>query len=126
MQCCLPPARRREGRDAVLRSLAIGVAVWLGAIAAAAAAAAQGSSGAGSWPERPVKVIVLASAGGGNDAVARVMAQRFGEILPQRFVLGVFSGIPVGLVTGYSRRAGAMISPIMAFIRPIPPITLTP
>ncbi len=41
-------------------------------------------------------------------------------------MLGVFSGIPVGLVTGYSRRAGAMISPIMAFIRPIPPITLTP
>ena len=27
-------------------------------------------------------------------------------------------------LTGYSRRAGAMVSPIMAFIRPIPPIAL--
>lgn len=42
------------------------------------------------------------------------------------FVLGVLLGVPVGLVAGYSRRAGAMISPIMAFIRPIPPIAFIP
>jgi NitT/TauT family transport system permease protein len=42
------------------------------------------------------------------------------------FALGAAAGVPLGLLTGYSRRAGAMISPIMAFIRPIPPIAFIP
>ena len=42
------------------------------------------------------------------------------------FVLGVAVGIPLGLVTGYSRVGSAMVSPIMAFIRPIPPIAFIP
>ena len=42
------------------------------------------------------------------------------------FVLGVIVGVPIGLLSGYSRRAGAMISPIMSFIRPIPPIAFIP
>lgn len=42
------------------------------------------------------------------------------------FALGVAVGVPLGLLSGYSRRAGAMISPIMAFIRPIPPIAFIP
>ncbi len=42
------------------------------------------------------------------------------------FAVGVVVGVPLGLLAGYSRRAGAMISPIMAFIRPIPPIAFIP
>jgi NitT/TauT family transport system permease protein len=42
------------------------------------------------------------------------------------FALGVVVGVPLGLLTGYSRRAGAIVSPIMAFIRPIPPIAFIP
>ena len=42
------------------------------------------------------------------------------------FVAGAAIGMPLGLLTGYSRRAGAMISPVMAFIRPIPPIAFIP
>ena len=42
------------------------------------------------------------------------------------FFLGVALGVPLGLLTGYNRLAGAMISPIMAFIRPIPPIAFIP
>ena len=42
------------------------------------------------------------------------------------FVLGVAVGIPTGLLTGYNRVADAAISPIMAFIRPIPPIAFIP
>lgn len=42
------------------------------------------------------------------------------------FALGVAVGIPTGLVTGYNRAADAAISPIMAFIRPIPPIAFIP
>lgn len=42
------------------------------------------------------------------------------------FALGVLLGVPVGLYTGYSRVAGALMSPIMAFVRPIPPIAFIP
>ena len=42
------------------------------------------------------------------------------------FTLGVLLGIPLGLLTGYNRVSGAMVSPIMAFIRPIPPIAFIP
>lgn len=42
------------------------------------------------------------------------------------FLLGVALGIPLGLYTGYSRVAGAAVSPVMAFIRPIPPIAFIP
>ena len=42
------------------------------------------------------------------------------------FVIGVVVGVPVGLLTGYNSRAGAIVSPIMAFIRPIPPIAFIP
>ncbi len=42
------------------------------------------------------------------------------------FFIGAAVGVPLGLLAGYSRRAGAMVSPIMAFIRPIPPIAFIP
>ena len=42
------------------------------------------------------------------------------------FTLGVLVGVPLGLLTGISRVSGAMISPIMAFLRPIPPIAFIP
>lgn len=42
------------------------------------------------------------------------------------FGLGIAFGVPLGLWTGYSRVGGAIASPIMAFIRPIPPIAFIP
>lgn len=42
------------------------------------------------------------------------------------FVIGVVLGVPLGLLTGVNRVAGAMVSPIMAFLRPIPPIAFIP
>lgn len=42
------------------------------------------------------------------------------------FILGVIFGIPAGLIGGYSRVVDAAVSPIMAFIRPIPPIAFIP
>lgn len=42
------------------------------------------------------------------------------------FLIGVVLGVPMGLLTGYSERAAAIVSPIMAFIRPIPPIAFIP
>jgi NitT/TauT family transport system permease protein len=42
------------------------------------------------------------------------------------FVVGVMLGIPLGLLSGYNPIAGAIVSPVMAFIRPIPPIAFIP
>jgi len=42
------------------------------------------------------------------------------------FAFGVALGIPLGLITGYNRATDAVVSPIMAFIRPIPPIAFIP
>lgn len=42
------------------------------------------------------------------------------------FFLGATAGIIVGLAAGYSRVIAAIVSPVMAFIRPIPPIAFIP
>ena len=42
------------------------------------------------------------------------------------FLLGIIVGVPLGLLTGYSRIGNAMATPIMAFVRPIPPIAFIP
>lgn len=42
------------------------------------------------------------------------------------FVLGSALGIPLGLLTGYSRIGSAMVTPLLAFMRPIPPIAFIP
>lgn len=42
------------------------------------------------------------------------------------FALGVALGVPLGLLSGYSLVIGAIFSPLMAFIRPIPPIAFIP
>jgi tripartite-type tricarboxylate transporter receptor subunit TctC len=39
------------------------------------------------WPQRPVRLIVPYVAGGGADSVARVLAQKLGEALGQRFIV---------------------------------------
>jgi len=42
------------------------------------------------------------------------------------FALGAVVGVPLGLLSGYSKTVGASLSPLMAFIRPIPPIAFIP
>lgn len=42
------------------------------------------------------------------------------------FAIGGTLGVAVGLAAGYSRSLAAMISPVMSFIRPIPPIAFIP
>jgi tripartite-type tricarboxylate transporter receptor subunit TctC len=64
------------------RSLRLALAVVLG-VAATGAAQAQ----TGSYPDRPLKLLVGFGAGGGTDIVARVMAQKMGQILRQSIVV---------------------------------------
>jgi tripartite-type tricarboxylate transporter receptor subunit TctC len=66
----------------MLRAVSFSLLFWFGC----ASALAQ------PWPERPVHLIVPYPAGGGTDTVARVLAQRLGDILGQRFIVENKSG----------------------------------
>lgn len=71
------------------RTLAAGVRgclLALSLLGLSAVAQAQ-SATAGSWPERPLRMIVPFPAGGATDVVARVIAQRAGSELGQQIVV---------------------------------------
>jgi len=53
----------------------------------AAVTVAPGAAQAQAWPGKPVRIMVGASAGGGTDVIARMLAERFGESLKQSFVI---------------------------------------
>jgi tripartite-type tricarboxylate transporter receptor subunit TctC len=57
------------------------VIVTLAAMLAAAPAAAQ------TYPVKPVRIMVGASAGGGTDIIARMLADKFGEAFKQSFIV---------------------------------------
>jgi tripartite-type tricarboxylate transporter receptor subunit TctC len=60
--------------------------------AAAAAVAAPGLVRAQTWPGRPIRYIVPVAAGGGNDMIARVVSERWGQELGQTFVVENLGG----------------------------------
>src|SRR3954471_20298662 len=62
--------------DGVLRLL-----LFISAITAA------GSSLADPWPTKPVRIMVGASAGGGTDIIARMLAEKYQAALGQPFVV---------------------------------------
>ncbi|HEY4856089.1 MAG TPA: hypothetical protein VIH98_05350, partial [Xanthobacteraceae bacterium] len=74
-----------EGEQAVMRGI-------LGWIVAGTALAFSGSVLGESYPSRPVTLIVPYAAGGGVDAVARVIAESLSERLGQRFVIENVTG----------------------------------
>ena len=55
--------------------------------AAAFLLAAAGSVAAQPYPNKPVRIMVGANAGGGTDIIARMLADKFGESLKQPFVV---------------------------------------
>jgi len=57
---------------------------WLFSIALALA---PNSADAETYPSRPITLLVPAAAGGGNDTVARVVAERMGRLLGQQIVI---------------------------------------
>jgi tripartite-type tricarboxylate transporter receptor subunit TctC len=56
-------------------------------VALAAGSLATQSQAQGKYPDRPVKVVVGFSAGGGTDVAARVIAQKLSEAMGQSFVV---------------------------------------
>lgn len=62
---------------------------WLGVLAAGLAAVVSTGAGAAdpAYPVKPVKIMVGASAGGGTDIIARMLAEKFSDALKQPFVV---------------------------------------
>jgi tripartite-type tricarboxylate transporter receptor subunit TctC len=87
-----------EGEQAMMRGI-------LGWIVAGTALAFSGSVLGESYPSRPVTLIVPYAAGGGVDAVARVIAESLSERLGQRFVIENVTG--AGGVIGTQRAVRA-------------------
>jgi tripartite-type tricarboxylate transporter receptor subunit TctC len=63
---------------------AIGLRILIGIVLAAAATAGHAQS---KYPDKPIKIIVGFSAGGGTDVAARIVGQKLGEVLGQTFVI---------------------------------------
>ncbi len=59
----------------------------LSALCLAAAFPVAGVAQAGDFPQRPITIVVPTAPGGGNDAMARILAQRMGEELKQTIVV---------------------------------------
>jgi tripartite-type tricarboxylate transporter receptor subunit TctC len=67
--------------------------VWSAlAIALAAGLSAEGAAQIGKFPDRPLKMLVGFSAGGGTDVVARIVAQKMSESIGQTLVVENRSG----------------------------------
>ncbi|MGE0802264.1 MAG: Bug family tripartite tricarboxylate transporter substrate binding protein [Lautropia sp.] len=91
----LPLASRRRSSLFAFAGTAGLVAALLSPLASApvrAQAAAPPAAGAptaapAGWPGKPVRIMVGASAGGGTDVIARLLAERFAETYKQSFVV---------------------------------------
>jgi tripartite-type tricarboxylate transporter receptor subunit TctC len=71
----------------MFRSLAAAVAASLALVAGAAHEQAASTSSGQAYPAKPVKIVVGFAAGGSTDKLARVLAQRLGEVLNQSVVI---------------------------------------
>jgi len=79
------PAQRIVARRGPARAASLRICVCVTAIAIVGASIT--SAGAQDWPTRPIRLVVGASAGGGTDISARLIAQPLAEILGQAVVV---------------------------------------
>jgi len=89
-----------DRRRALLGLCALGAGAAL-----AIEAKAQGDAGVGGWPKQPIRILVGFAAGGGNDVVARMVAQRLSEKLGQSVVVENRPG--AGSIIAYEQVARA-------------------
>jgi tripartite-type tricarboxylate transporter receptor subunit TctC len=122
--------RRRNSVDRYLCGLSVSLAV-----AVALAVLQSGAAAAQTYPQRPVRLIVPAAAGGGLDVLARFMAQRVSEIWHQQlfvenkpganFIIGmdaVAKAEPDGYTLLFVSSAGLTINPVVFAKLPLDPM----
>ncbi|MDB5779823.1 MAG: tripartite tricarboxylate transporter substrate binding protein [Polaromonas sp.] len=73
----------------------------------APAVLAQGGSAVSVYPERPVKIVVPFAPGAGTDAMARLVAQKLGEVMGASFVVDNRAGASGAIGTQYVAQAAA-------------------
>jgi tripartite-type tricarboxylate transporter receptor subunit TctC len=85
MQQC----RQKEKFMNVTQRSVFAVRAPAGALLAAAlfALVAANDVAAQKWPEKPVRIVTPFAPGGGTDVFARILAQRFSEVLGQQFIV---------------------------------------
>ena len=64
-------------------------------------------SGASSFPDRPVKIVVPFAPGAGTDAMGRLIAQKLGEVLSASFVVENRTGASGAIGTQYVAQQAA-------------------
>jgi tripartite-type tricarboxylate transporter receptor subunit TctC len=84
-----------EGDKAMKRMLAPALAATLAAAAPAAMA----------WPDKTITLVVPTAAGGGNDAMARTIAQKLGPLLGQTIIIDNRAGANGSIASEYVARA---------------------
>src|SRR6516225_1622874 len=75
------------------------------AVGAAALPTVSCDQGAEAYPSRPITMIVPFAAGGGTDAVGRVVVERMRASLGQPFVIEIAAGANGSIGTGRAARA---------------------
>ena len=73
----------------------------------AAAALAVAAPAAMAWPDKTITLVVPTAAGGGNDAMARTIAQKLGPLLGQTIVIDNRAGANGSIASEYVARAPA-------------------
>lgn len=80
----------------------------LGGLAIIGSGAVTGAANAqGTWPERPVRMISPYGAGGSNDISGRILAERLGKRLNQRFIVENKPGAATRIANEFVARAPA-------------------
>ena len=73
--------------------------------ALAAAALAMAATAALAWPDKTITLVVPTAAGGGNDAMARTIAQKLGPLLGQTIVIDNRAGANGSIASEFVARA---------------------
>jgi 2-methylaconitate cis-trans-isomerase PrpF/tripartite-type tricarboxylate transporter receptor subunit TctC len=90
-------SRPIEGDDMLKNLIAPALAATLAAAAPAALA----------YPDKPITIVVPTAAGGGNDAMARTIAQKLGPLLGQNIIIDNRAGANGSIASEYVARAPA-------------------
>jgi tripartite-type tricarboxylate transporter receptor subunit TctC len=61
--------------------------LWLALVAVLTGVASAQPAQSQAWPQRPVRIVVAYAAGGNTDIIARIIAQRLGEVFGHQFVV---------------------------------------